>query len=106
MLLFGQITRPTSVAVSWRPPQTYLHYNELYCGIYEYLRAPPANQYRAQALEYMVNIQQNSIIRLPEEVSRMQRHRIAWIREWLKALPCNEQECSDAETDVGVEEVW
>jgi hypothetical protein len=94
--------------VTWRPPQIHLHYNELYIGIYEYLRAPPNRRHEAAALVYLADIQQSNHYPLSANVHYIQNHRILWIREWLKALPFDAGECSDAETVVHEyqEEAW
>ncbi len=100
---------PITVQVTWRPPQTYLHYNELYRGIYEYLRSPPSNRYKAAALRYLDDITRNNAYPLSANRHYIQNHRILWIREWLSMLPDDEEECSDAETvvhDIDFEEVW
>jgi hypothetical protein len=90
---------PRHAEVSWRPPQTYLHYHLLYCSIYEYLRAPPTNQHRADAAEYLVGLQGNlARCNLISSEHRLQVHRIIWTLEWLKALPDDSGECSDADT--------
>jgi hypothetical protein len=94
------------VEVTWRPPQTHLHYTALYCGIYEYLRAPPANRYRTQALTYLDAIHANNNAHYRDNVRHMQNHRILWIREWLKSLPDDDGECSDAETVVGDDDAF
>ena len=97
-----------AVQVTWRPPQTYLHYNELYAGIYEYLREPPAHQHKAAAQEYLTNLRESNFFPLASNPSYIQNHRIRWVQEWLKALPEDQDECSDAETEVhqDIEEVW
>jgi hypothetical protein len=98
-MLLGSLTfrMPQSVEVSWRPPQTHLHYNALYCGIYEYLRAPPDPDRRAEAVAYLMDLQENSI-RYPliPQMRVLQEHRILWVLEWLGAMP---EDCaSDADT--------
>lgn len=95
--------------ITWRPPQVYLHYNELYVGIFEYLRAPPNKQYEADALTYLSDIRRNNIYPFSANAHYIQNHRILWIQEWLKALPYDSGECSDAETvthSAEYEEVW
>jgi hypothetical protein len=90
------------VEVTWRPPQTFLHYNELYRGIYEYLRAPPSNDKRGVAIQYLNDIRANNTF--PSNPwNFIQHHRIIWIEEWLNALPDDSDECSDAETVIVAE---
>lgn len=91
---------PVTVEVTWRPPQRYLHYHELYCGIYEYLRAPPSNAWRLPACEYLAAIRRNVNSLSPARM-HLQLHRITWVQEWLKALPDDSDECSEAETEAG-----
>lgn len=93
---------PMQVDVTWRPPQTVLHYSELYRGIYEYLRAPPSNDKREAALQYLSDIRANSTSPV-NPYNCIQHHRILWIEEWLKALPDDSGECSDAETVIFAE---
>ncbi len=88
---------PQHVEVSWRPPQTFLHYHELYCGIYEYLRAPPDPEHHEGAVEYLTRLRHNrTIYRLLPSVLRLQDHRILWVMEWLKAMP--DDVASDSDT--------
>ena len=88
-----------NIDISWRPPLTYLHYNELYCGIYEYLRAPPDPQFRESAVEYLMDLQQNSVMyNLIPKIRRLQTDRIMWVLEWLKAMPECPEVSSDADT--------
>ena len=82
--------------VTWRPPQARLHYTELYSGIYEYLRQPPSNRFRNHAMEYLRDIRRN--LDVPFPYRHMQQDRIAWILEWIRALPDDSDECSDADT--------
>ena len=101
--------RQIQAEVTWRPPQVYLHYNELYVGIFEYLRAPPNKHYEAAALTYLSGIRRNNIYPFSANTHYIQNHRILWIQEWLKALPDDTGECSDAETvthSAEYEEVW
>ena len=46
-------TFPSKAWVSWRPPQTRLHYGELYRSVWEYLRRPPRREFEARAREYL-----------------------------------------------------
>lgn len=99
------------VQVTWRPPQQYLQYNELYRGIPEYLRAPPTGNYREAAMIYLGDIHRNNHLPMKANPHYIQNHRILWIREWLQALPDDASECSDTDTVVGdrepsLEEVW
>lgn len=88
------------VEVTWRPPQRHLHYNELYRGIYEYLRAPPHNDRREAALRYLNDIRANNVFPYNASTCYMQNDRIQWIQEWIKALPDDSGECSDADTVI------
>jgi len=94
------------VQVSWRPPQQYLHYRELYVGIYEYLRAPPSVHHRTAALLYLEAIRENNIYPFSMNSHYIQNHRILWIQEWLKAMPDDSTECSDAETEMAYNEEY
>jgi hypothetical protein len=96
------------VECTWRPPQTFLHYNALYAGIYEYLRAPPDHNYKGRALRYLEGIRESNMHPYSTNPHYIQNHRILWIQEWLKALPNDQDECSDAETVTHseYEEVW
>jgi hypothetical protein len=67
--------------------QRYLHYQELYCGICEYLRALPDNLY-LQDLRRNYN---------PGQAMVLQLHRIRWT-DWLEAL---DDPDSDTDTVVG-----
>jgi hypothetical protein len=115
----GLQQRAYPVQVTWRPPQTFLHYEELYRGIPEYLRAPPVGTYATAAVNYLGAIYRNIFPDMPSHLHCLQNHRVLWIREWLYALPDDASECSDTDTVVGedrgmdydsgdtlVEEVW
>jgi hypothetical protein len=91
------------VDVTWRPPQIFLHYDGLYRGIYEYLRAPPSNEKREAALQYLSDIRENNPPHPLNPYNFIQHHRILWIVEWIKALPDDSGECSDAETVIEVD---
>ena len=89
----------SSIEVTWRPPLTFLHYNELYHGVYEYLRAPPVPELRSVAVEYLADLQYNyNAFDLIPNVRRLQGDRITWVREWLKAMPELSGDYSDADT--------
>ena len=80
-------------------------------GIYEYLRAPPNRRHETAAREYLASVQQSAVDMLYSmELHTIQTHRVIWILEWLRALPDDTNECSDAETvvhnDADYEEVW
>lgn len=62
--------------VSWWPRDTSLHYPELCCGVWEYLRQPPCAGRLAEAREYLAELQEYSFM-------PMQPHRIAWTRAWI-----------------------
>ncbi len=100
------LRRPTHTEVNWRPPQTYLHYQELYGGIYEFLREPPNPAHRFDAIEYLMSLQRSRTeYQLIPSERRLQEHRICWVLEWLKAMQVSDDdsECSDADT---AEFVW
>ena len=94
---FQYLPRAMRVEVTWRPPQTLLHYNELYLGIFEYLRAPPNDDFREDALDYLGSIIENNGVSYHPSVRRMQFHRIMWIHEWLKVLH-ERDELSESDT--------
>jgi hypothetical protein len=75
--------------------QRYLHYQELYCGICEYLRAPPDNLYHSRALLYLQDLRRNYN---PGQTMVLQLHRIRWTEDWLEAL---DEPDSDTDTVVG-----
>ncbi len=66
---------------TWLPPQTHLHYQGLYRGIYEYLRAPPSFVYQGRAAEYLV-----SLLTCYHPHDTLQQHRIVWTTAWHNAL--------------------
>lgn len=82
---------------TWLPPQPHLHYQALYYGIYEFLRAPPSHVYHDRAVDYLLSLLANY------QTSRnvMQSHRILWTREWLDALQYQDELDSDADTVNG-----
>ena len=87
------------IEVTWRPPYDFLHYNDLYYGLYEYLRAPPAPEFKDEATNYLADLRRNSLMfDLIPEIRRLQNDRIIWVVEWLKAVPNNTEDCSDADT--------
>jgi hypothetical protein len=85
--------------VTWRPPQTRLHYNALYYGIYEYLRAPPDAAFLANAQAYLASLirSRGMLLRIDGEYV-LQCDRILWVQEWIKAVPFDTDACSDADT--------
>jgi hypothetical protein len=92
--------------INWRPPQTHLHYHALYCGIYEFLREPPSRSFRNAAVEYLMKLQRSRTeYQLIPSERRLQEHRIAWVLEWLKAMPDDEGDDSASDADTA-ECVW
>ena len=85
--------------VTWRPPQTCLHYDTLYYGIYEYLRAPPDAAFLANAQAYLASLirSRGMLLRIDGEYV-LQCDRILWVQEWIKAVPFDTDACSDADT--------
>lgn len=77
--------------VSWRPQAAGLHYQALYRGVYEWLRAPPRAELRGRAEEYLVALGDGTY------GGQLQRDRIRWTQEWLRELE-DEQYWSDSET--------
>ena len=85
--------------VTWRPPQTCLHYDALYYGIYEYLRAPPTITLLASAQAYLAGlIRSREMLLCVDGEYVLQCHRILWVREWINAIPFDNDACSDADT--------
>ena len=80
------------VEVTWRPRDGSLHYQALYRGIWEYLRAPPSNHRKMDAWRYLAELTSG----YKRWATPLQRDRIRWTRAWLKML---EDEDSGAETD-------
>ena len=76
----------TAVWVEWRPPDTALHYTDLYAGIYEFLRKAPVSGMEAHAREYLTALLRNVISPASTQPARLQRDRIAWVRAWLREL--------------------
>ena len=70
--------------VSWRPPQTGLHYADLYRGIWEFLRRPPTRELEPRAREYLRALRE-------WPYGSLQQDRILWVQMWLRALPCQER---------------
>ena len=100
IIMNNELSLPT-----WLPPQTHLHYQALYRGIYEYLRAPPSPVYHERANAYLVDLIANYHRPSISQAHPLQYHRILWTRAWLHAL---QQDLlvdyqSDAETVVGCE---
>ncbi len=79
-------TSATSIAwVSWRPPQTRLHYTKLYRGLWEFLRMPPKRALEPRAKEYLCSLRKWA------SFDSLQQDRIAWVEAWLAALPMEER---------------
>jgi hypothetical protein len=94
---------PVVLTPTWLPPSRHLHYPELYRRIYEWLRAPPCLEYKAQAQEYL-----SDLMRCYHPLNMVQWHRIQWTVEWLRALALesggggeDDEHDSDADTVVG-----
>jgi hypothetical protein len=93
-LTFGHL-----ITVNWRPPDTSLHYQALYRGIYEFLREPPHFRHVSRAVRYL------RMLKSPANYhpsNTLQRHRILWTQAWLDAIisTTDGSENSDAETVV------
>jgi hypothetical protein len=86
--------------VVWRPPQAYLHYPELYGGIYEYLRLPPSHVHMEGAQAYLTALVRNTIADNNSPTARLQQHRIQWVRAWLQALWLEDDSGLDEWTDT------
>lgn len=91
----GPIQR--DVEVTWRPPLRCLHYPMLYCGVYEFLRAPPDITKWQRAVHYLRTLQ-----KCCHPDNQLQCDRIRWTQAWIDALA--DPECSDAETEAEDEE--
>jgi len=63
--------------VSWWPRDYRLHYAELCCGIYEFLRMPPCHEHLAEAIQYYD-------VLMMYRAAPMQMDRILWTREWIR----------------------
>lgn len=98
LLPLPALLQAEAVEVTWRPPQRHLHYDALYRGIFEFLRAPPNNRYREAALRYLSVLRDNTTPQLRPDIAEMQAHRVQWTLAWFQALPDDSDECSDAET--------
>ncbi len=85
------------IQVTWRPPHhlRFLHYQDLYRGIYEYLRAQPSRTYQSRAIKYLHDLQACF-----HSGNVLQGHRILWVQAWLDALG---EPDSDEDTVVGEE---
>ena len=79
-------TNMNMLSPTWLPPQTHLHYQALYRGIYEYLRAPPSPVYHERANAYLVDLIANYHRPSISQAHPLQYHRILWTRAWLHAL--------------------
>ena len=87
------------IEVTWRPPQPFLHYQRLYWGIHCYLRAPPDPEHHADAQQYLeALIESRQLMTHFSDGRALQDDRIRWVREWIRAMPSDCNECSDAET--------
>ena len=64
--------------VEWWPPARELHYPEICCSIYEFLRQPPELAHMAKAEQYLQSL-------LVHPHARLQQHRIHWTRQWIAA---------------------
>ena len=84
-----------NIEPSWLPPQPHLHYQSLYRGIYEWLRAPPSYVYHERAAEYL-----SALLTCYYPANVLQYHRIQWTTAWLNAL-VQDGYGSDADTVVG-----
>jgi hypothetical protein len=85
-------TNMHQITPTWRPPARFLHYQALYHGIYDYLRAPPSHAFHSPALLYLQELQASY-----HPLNVLQLHRILWVEAWLSALG---EPDSDAETIV------
>lgn len=68
----------------WKPlaqAQGHLHYQELYRGIYGYLKLPPNVARRGEALAYLEELK-----RCYHYHNVLQRDRIQWTEAWLLAI--------------------
>lgn len=98
----GWETRQPIDPITWRPQQLHLHYNELYMGIYEWLRAPPCLSRKNEALQYLASLRQSlQHMQFECEVRTLQQHRVQWTEEWLACLQ-QEDSMSDADTEDGI----
>jgi hypothetical protein len=82
------------VRVTWRPPQQYLHYQDLYRGIWDYLRDAPTYENRNHAVLYL-----HELVDGFTSNNILQHHRILWTKEWLKALDDLDSDCDTVEND-------
>ena len=99
MWSLDQVVTASIVPITWRPPPRYLHYDKLYMGIYEWLRAPPTLSRKNAALEYLTSLRRNILlITTPSEIRDLQRHRIEWTEAWLTCLQSGD-DMSEADTD-------
>ena len=94
--LFHHHHHHPDVPVRWRPPHMFLHYQELYRSIYDFLREPPQYRHFSRAVRYL-----RALKACYHPTNTLQWHRILWARAWLDAL--DDPDNSDAETVLGVE---
>ena len=80
---------------TWLPPHIHLHYQALYHGIYEWLRAPPSYIYHDRATEYLADL-----VACYDPINVLQYHRIQWTSAWLRVLLLQDGHDSDADTVV------
>jgi hypothetical protein len=92
--------RLPDIQVTWSPPgKTFLRYQALYRGIYEYLREAPESSHRSKALRYLCSLKAcYNPTPYKSYYETLQWHRILWTEAWLDSL---EDVDSDAETVVG-----
>jgi hypothetical protein len=91
-----QRVRQPDITPNWKPQARYMHYQELYRGVYEYLREPPSHAHHSDALLYLQRLQA-----CHHHSNALHTHRIRWAQAWLDALG---EPDSDADTVVGEQE--
>ena len=82
------------IQVNWKPASKHLHYQELYRGVYEFLREPPTRRHFARAVRYI-----RALKKCYHPGNVLQYHRIQWTQAWLDAL--DDPADSGDDTDVG-----
>jgi hypothetical protein len=81
--------------VYWRPStMPWLHYDELYRGLPEYVRLAPDVMRRADAAAYLLSLRPGAAW----TKNTLQRHRIIWVRLWIAACNDDKDNASDADT--------